>query len=262
MPPGRAGRACGWPVPRRVRLTRRPRRSRSRRAWAGWPRCSRRTRRTTARSISACLVSTWSDGPDRPVTLERATVPPALCIVAQGAKTVMLGREVYSYDASRLVAYAVDLPIAGQVIRASQREPFLVLVLKLDPYKIAELTLKVYPHGVPSPQSSRGVIVGPDDDGDRRCGGAPRRVDGRTPRRRSCSPRSSSTRSSFASCGVAIGPRVAQIGQQGVERPAGGQGGVVGARALRAADHARSAGRPGPHERVVVPPALQGGHRR
>jgi AraC-like DNA-binding protein len=92
--------------------------------------------------------------------LERATVPPTLCIVAQGAKTVMLGREVYSYDASRLVAYAVDLPVAGQVIRASQREPFLVLVLELDPYKIAELTLKVYPHGVPSPDDSRGVIVG------------------------------------------------------------------------------------------------------
>jgi AraC-like DNA-binding protein len=80
--------------------------------------------------------------------------------VAQGAKTVMLGREVYPYDASCLVAYAVDLPIAGQVIRASHREPFLVLVLELDPYKIAELTLKAYPHSVPSPQTSRGVIVG------------------------------------------------------------------------------------------------------
>jgi len=93
--------------------------------------------------------------------LERATVPPTLCIVAQGAKTVMLGREVYSYDASQFVAYAVDLPTAGQVTRASQREPFLVFVLRLDPYKIAELALKVYPRGVPSPDSSRGVIVGP-----------------------------------------------------------------------------------------------------
>lgn len=93
-------------------------------------------------------------------TLERATVPPSLCIVAQGAKTVMLGRDVYPYDASCLVAYSVDLPLAGQVVRASQREPFLVLVLKLDPYKIAELTLKVYPHGVPTPPDSRGVIVG------------------------------------------------------------------------------------------------------
>jgi AraC-like DNA-binding protein len=93
--------------------------------------------------------------------LERATVPPSLCIVAQGAKTVMLGREVYSYDASRLVAYAVDLPLAGQVTRASPREPFLVLVLRLEPFKIAELALKVHPHGLPSPDSSRGVIVGP-----------------------------------------------------------------------------------------------------
>ena len=90
----------------------------------------------------------------------RATVTPALCIVAQGAKIVMLGREVYSYDASRMIAYAVDLPVAGQIVRASQREPFLALKLDLDPYKIAELALRVYPHGVPSTRDSRGLLVG------------------------------------------------------------------------------------------------------
>jgi len=90
----------------------------------------------------------------------RATVTPALCIVAQGAKIVMLGREVYSYDASRMIAYAVDLPVAGQIVRASLSEPFLALKLDLDPYKIAELALKVYPHGVPNPQDNRGVFVG------------------------------------------------------------------------------------------------------
>jgi AraC-like DNA-binding protein len=90
----------------------------------------------------------------------RATVTPALCIVAQGAKIVMLGREVYSYDASRMIAYAVDLPVAGQIVRASHSEPFLALKLDLDPYRIAELALKVYPHGVPNPQDNRGVVVG------------------------------------------------------------------------------------------------------
>ncbi len=59
-----------------------------------------------------------------------------------------------------MIAYAVDLPVAGQIVRASHREPFLALKLELDPYKIAELTLKVFPHGVPSPQDSRGVFVG------------------------------------------------------------------------------------------------------
>jgi AraC-like DNA-binding protein len=90
----------------------------------------------------------------------RATVTPALCIVAQGSKIVMLGREVYSYDASRMIAYAVDLPVAGQIVRASQREPFLALKIDLDPYKIAELALRVYPHGVPSTRDGRGLFVG------------------------------------------------------------------------------------------------------
>ena len=90
----------------------------------------------------------------------RGTVPPAFCVVAQGAKVVMLGSEVFSYDASRMFAYAVDLPIAGQVVRASVREPFLAFVLRLDPVRIAELALKVFPHGVPSAQESRAIIVG------------------------------------------------------------------------------------------------------
>jgi len=90
----------------------------------------------------------------------RATITPALCIVAQGAKVVVLGREVYAYDPSRMIAYSVELPVAAQIVRASRREPFLALKLDLHAYKIAELTLKVYPHGVPSTRDSRGVCVG------------------------------------------------------------------------------------------------------
>jgi AraC-like DNA-binding protein len=90
----------------------------------------------------------------------RATVSPALCIVAQGAKVVALGRETYAYDASRMIAYSVELPVAAQIVRASHREPFLALKLDLHAHKIAELALKVYPHGVPSPRDTRGVCVG------------------------------------------------------------------------------------------------------
>ena len=90
----------------------------------------------------------------------RATVSPALCIVAQGAKVVVLGREVFAYDSSRMIAYSVELPVAAQIVRATQREPFLALKLDLDAYKVAELSLKVFPHGVPSPRDTRGVCVG------------------------------------------------------------------------------------------------------
>ena len=39
-----------------------------------------------------------------------ATLGPALCVAAQGAKVVMLGREVLEYDPAHLLVFAVDLP--------------------------------------------------------------------------------------------------------------------------------------------------------
>ncbi len=92
--------------------------------------------------------------------LLHAVAQPALCIVAQGAKSVMLGQEVYEYDASRMLVYSVDLPVAAQLTRASYSEPFLGFRLDLDPHKVAELVLKVYPHGLPRVHESRGVYVG------------------------------------------------------------------------------------------------------
>ena len=77
--------------------------------------------------------------------LVHAMQRPALCIVAQGAKRVMLGQEVYEYDAGRMIVFSVDLPVAAQVTRASHAEPYLCLKLDLDPHKIAELSLRVYP---------------------------------------------------------------------------------------------------------------------
>ncbi|HVN31554.1 MAG TPA: AraC family transcriptional regulator [Thermoanaerobaculaceae bacterium] len=88
---------------------------------------------------------------------------PALCVVAQGAKRVMVGREVFEYDASRMIAFSVDLPVTAQVTRASHSEPFLCFRLDLDRHKVAELVLRVYPHGLPRVHESRGVSVGPVD---------------------------------------------------------------------------------------------------
>jgi hypothetical protein len=79
-------------------------------------------------------------------------VRPALCVVAQGAKTVFLGDEKFSYDASRMLVFSVDMPVSGQVTQASPAEPFLCLKLELDPARIADLMLKVYPNGLPQVQ--------------------------------------------------------------------------------------------------------------
>lgn len=89
-----------------------------------------------------------------------ATLGPSLCIVAQGAKVVMLGSEVYEYDPARMLVFAVDLPVSGQVTRASRSDPFLGFRLDLDPARVAELAARVFPHGVPKPPDTRGLYVG------------------------------------------------------------------------------------------------------
>ena len=86
---------------------------------------------------------------------------PSLCMVAQGAKTVIVGQEVYEYDASRMIVFSVALPVAAQVTRASHAEPYLALRLDLDPHKIADLVLKVYPQGLPPVQERRAVYLAP-----------------------------------------------------------------------------------------------------
>ena len=88
----------------------------------------------------------------------------SLCIVAQGGKTVIVGDEVYEYDASRMIVFSVALPVAAQVTRASHSEPYLSLRLDLDPHKIAELVLKVYPHGLPPVQERSAVYITPVDE--------------------------------------------------------------------------------------------------
>jgi AraC-like DNA-binding protein len=89
-----------------------------------------------------------------------ATLGPSLCLVAQGAKVVMVGREVLEYDPARMLVFAVDLPVSGQVTRASWRERFLGFKLDLDPEHVAELGARVYPRRVPKPPDDRGLYVG------------------------------------------------------------------------------------------------------
>jgi AraC-like DNA-binding protein len=88
---------------------------------------------------------------------------PSLCIVAQGAKTVIVGQDVYEYDASRMIVFSVALPVASQITQASHSEPYLAFKLDLDPHKIAELVLRVYPHGLPPSQERKAVYVTPVD---------------------------------------------------------------------------------------------------
>jgi len=84
---------------------------------------------------------------------------PALCIVAQGAKTVMLGDEAYDYDPSRMLVFSLDLPIAAMIRQASVAAPYLSFRLDFDQERLAELVLKAWPDGAPPLRQGRAVYV-------------------------------------------------------------------------------------------------------
>ena len=68
---------------------------------------------------------------------------PALCVIAQGTKRVLLGDEVYVYDTSHYLVFAQNLPVAGQVVDASPEAPHLALRLDFDVKEIASLALEL-----------------------------------------------------------------------------------------------------------------------
>jgi AraC-like DNA-binding protein len=88
---------------------------------------------------------------------------PGLCLVAQGAKRVFLGTEVFDYDAARMLVYSLDIPVSALVTRASLEEPYYGIRIGLEPARIAELAAKVYPQGLPDRNQGRAVCVGQAD---------------------------------------------------------------------------------------------------
>lgn len=99
----------------------------------------------------------------RPNAPVHALHQPAFCLIAQGSKQLMLGEEVYDYDASRYLVVSVDLPVSGQVMRATPASPYLCFRLDIDPGEVAALTLGAG-GADPSPRkSSRGLFLGTPD---------------------------------------------------------------------------------------------------
>jgi AraC-like DNA-binding protein len=85
---------------------------------------------------------------------------PRICVIAQGAKRVLLGDETYVYDAQHFLITSVDLPTVVQVINASREKPYLGLVLRLDQREMSQLMVD---SSLPPPrpqQSSRGMATG------------------------------------------------------------------------------------------------------
>ena len=85
---------------------------------------------------------------------------PSICLVAQGAKRVLLGDDTYLYDAQHYLITSVNLPTIVQVIEARPEKPYLGLSLKFDLREVSQLLVD---SNLPQPraqQASRGMATG------------------------------------------------------------------------------------------------------
>lgn len=57
---------------------------------------------------------------------------PSLCVVAQGAKQITLGDDVFDYDEGTALVVSVEIPAIGRVTRASRAKPYLGMTIGLD----------------------------------------------------------------------------------------------------------------------------------
>jgi AraC-like DNA-binding protein len=96
---------------------------------------------------------------EAPTEPKSALYEPCICLVAQGAKRVLLGDEEYVYDENHLLITSVGLPVVANVLKASKDEPLLSLVLKLDLRMVALLMADSNLPASRYRQSSRGMAV-------------------------------------------------------------------------------------------------------
>ncbi|WP_120010623.1 AraC family transcriptional regulator [Teichococcus vastitatis] len=67
---------------------------------------------------------------------------PLACLVVQGGKRVTMGRRDFNFGAGDSLLITADVPTISQITRASTAEPYLSLVVELDPGIVAELSLR------------------------------------------------------------------------------------------------------------------------
>ncbi len=77
-----------------------------------------------------------------PTELGHGVSFPALCLIAQGSKEVLLGDTRYRYDPAHYLVYTAELPVATRITEASPEQPYLSLVLKLDPTLVGSVMVE------------------------------------------------------------------------------------------------------------------------
>jgi AraC-like DNA-binding protein len=88
---------------------------------------------------------------------------PSLCLLAQGAKEVTVGSTLFRYRSPQFLFSSVDVPVTGVVTEATPDEPYLCLMLEIEPSMVLELASAGCVPSMTS-DSGRAIFVGKGDE--------------------------------------------------------------------------------------------------
>jgi AraC-like DNA-binding protein len=95
-----------------------------------------------------------------PTACTSAAYEPSLIVFLQGRKRINVGKTVYVCDGSNFLLTSVDLPVVSQVIAATEREPILCILLKLEMAAVREILSQHEFHLRDESADARGMAVG------------------------------------------------------------------------------------------------------
>jgi AraC-like DNA-binding protein len=95
-----------------------------------------------------------------PTACTSATYEPGLVVFVQGKKRINVGKTTYVCDSSNFLLTSVDLPVVSQVIAATEKEPILGLLLKLEMPLVREILSQQEFHLRGESADARGMTVG------------------------------------------------------------------------------------------------------
>src|ERR687886_662450 len=137
-------------------------------------RMARASREELVERITQAIREVGTVEPLEGLMLRRASSPtelghgvsyPALCVIAQGSKEILLGDHRYRYDPAHYLITTAALPITSRITEAEEERPYLGLVLRLDPTLGGSVMVEA---GHPAPRGQaavKAIDVSPLDAG-------------------------------------------------------------------------------------------------
>lgn len=84
---------------------------------------------------------------------------PTLCIILQGKKETLLGKETYHYSAAQYIVVTVDLPLSGNIVEATPDKPYLCFKISLDATQLWNIIDQIQHSPDKQESSVRGLFV-------------------------------------------------------------------------------------------------------